>query len=199
MWNQIKLNCIGHILSRSDLSYFIYVFVLVWSGRELGGLSMFRFLCCVCVWPGMVLNQRQVSLVVSDWGSYLLSLFPLVFRGCLFSVLCFISPFRTVRLSFYCFCFGGSLFVLKIKMNTYHAALCSSPSYDDRYTTVYRPPGPYTSFLTEFPEFLSDLVDIADNMVTLIYTWKSPQTHSKRLSEPSSTLDLLTITVILWT
>ena len=24
--------------------------------------------------------------------------------------------------------------------------------------TVYRPPGPYTAFLTEFPEFLSDLV-----------------------------------------
>ena len=27
--------------------------------------------------------------------------------------------------------------------------------------TVYRPPGPYTAFLTEFPEFLSDLVVIA--------------------------------------
>jgi hypothetical protein len=32
-------------LSRSDLSYFIYVFILVWSGHELGGLSMFPFLC----------------------------------------------------------------------------------------------------------------------------------------------------------
>ena len=30
--------------------------------------------------------------------------------------------------------------------------------------TVYRPPGPYTTFLTEFPEFLSDLVVIADNI-----------------------------------
>ena len=47
-----------------DLRFFKVA--LVWSGRELGGLSMFRFLCCVCVWPGMVLNQRQVSLVVSD-------------------------------------------------------------------------------------------------------------------------------------
>jgi hypothetical protein len=37
---------------------------------------MFRFLCCVCLRPGMVLNQRQVSLVVSDWESYLGSLFP---------------------------------------------------------------------------------------------------------------------------
>ena len=30
--------------------------------------------------------------------------------------------------------------------------------------TVYRPHGPYTAFLTEFPEFLSDLVVIADNI-----------------------------------
>jgi hypothetical protein len=30
--------------------------------------------------------------------------------------------------------------------------------------TVYRPPGPYTAFLTEFPEFRSDLVIIADNI-----------------------------------
>ena len=28
--------------------------------------------------------------------------------------------------------------------------------------TIYRPPGPYTAFLTEFPEFLLDLVVIAD-------------------------------------
>ena len=53
--------------------------------------------------------------------------------------------------------------------------------------TVYRPPGPYTAFLTESPEFLSDLIVIADNILILIFTWKSPQTHSKRLSEPSST------------
>ena len=31
-------------------------------------------------------------------------------------------------------------------------------------TTVYRPPGTYTSFLTEYPEFLSDLVVMADNI-----------------------------------
>ena len=30
--------------------------------------------------------------------------------------------------------------------------------------TVYRPPGPYTVFLTEFPGFLSDLVVLADNI-----------------------------------
>ena len=31
--------------------------------------------------------------------------------------------------------------------------------------TVYRPPGPYTAFLTEFPEFLSDLVVMTDNIL----------------------------------
>uniref|UniRef100_A0A8L0DTG8 Reverse transcriptase domain-containing protein n=1 Tax=Oncorhynchus mykiss TaxID=8022 RepID=A0A8L0DTG8_ONCMY len=31
--------------------------------------------------------------------------------------------------------------------------------------TVYRPPRPYTAFLIEFPEFLSDLVVIADNIL----------------------------------
>ena len=31
--------------------------------------------------------------------------------------------------------------------------------------TVYRPPGPYTAFLTEFPKFLLDLVVIADNIL----------------------------------
>ena len=74
-------------------------------------------------------------------------------------------------------------------------------------TTVNRPSGPYTAFLTEFPEFLSDLVVMADNILTLIFTWKSPQTQPNRLSEPSSTQwvlsnmspDLLTATVILWT
>ena len=69
--------------------------------------------------------------------------------------------------------------------------------------TVYRPPGPYTAFFTEFPEFLSDLVVMADN----INIFGDFNTHSKRLSEPSSTKwvlsnmssDLLTATVILWT
>ena len=38
--------------------------------------------------------------------------------------------------------------------------LCSH--VDHFIATVYRPTGPYTAFLTEFPEFLSDLV-MADN------------------------------------
>ena len=36
----------------------------------------------VCLWwPDMVPNQRQLFIVVSDWGSYLGSHFPFVFVG----------------------------------------------------------------------------------------------------------------------
>ena len=46
---------------------FVLFVCLNWSGRELGGHSMFCVSRLVfCVWPSMVLNQRQVSLVVSD-------------------------------------------------------------------------------------------------------------------------------------
>ena len=43
----------------------LFVFVFVWSGRELGGAVYVRFsmICYFCVWPGMVLNQRQLSLI----------------------------------------------------------------------------------------------------------------------------------------
>ena len=44
---------------------------------------------CLCVWPGMILNQKHVSFVISDWESYLGNLFPPVFCGWLFSVLVF--------------------------------------------------------------------------------------------------------------
>ena len=51
-------------------------YVSVWSGCDLGGHSLFFFLCfCISMfWPGMVLNQGQLSIVVSDWKSYLGSL-----------------------------------------------------------------------------------------------------------------------------
>jgi hypothetical protein len=39
-----------------------------------GGLS--RGIVYLC-WPGMVPNQRQLFIVVSDWGSYLGSHFPI--------------------------------------------------------------------------------------------------------------------------
>jgi hypothetical protein len=59
--------------------------------------------------------------------------------------------------------------------------------------TVYRPPVPYTAFLTEFPEFLSDLV------VIIVHR------HYKRLSEPSTqwvlcnmSRDLRNVTIIPW-
>ena len=41
-----------------------------------------------CVWPGMVPNQRQLSIVVSDREPYLGSLFPPVFVGSCFPFQC---------------------------------------------------------------------------------------------------------------
>ncbi|CDQ87263.1 unnamed protein product [Oncorhynchus mykiss] len=46
--------------------------------------------------------------------------------------------------------------------------------------TVCRPPGPYTAFLTEFPEFLSDLVVIADN----IHIFGDFNIHMEKSTDP---------------
>ena len=78
------------MLSRPDLRAF-YVSVLVWSGCDLGGHSMFFFLCfCISLfWPGMDLNQGQLSIVVSDLGTILRELFP---TGVLWEVIfCLVS------------------------------------------------------------------------------------------------------------
>jgi hypothetical protein len=57
-------------LSRPELREPFYVSILGWSGC---GHSMFCFLCFFIsmFWPGMVVNQGQLSIVVSDWESYL--------------------------------------------------------------------------------------------------------------------------------
>ena len=75
--------CIVFLLSRPDLRYLCFIYILVRSGCDLGGYSsvvclefcMSRvvvvlgvlYFCC----PDMVTNQRQLFIVVSDWGSYL--------------------------------------------------------------------------------------------------------------------------------
>ena len=124
-------------MSRSDLSSFVLSFVLVQSGRELGGLSMF-----VCLWfsisvfgLGLVLNQRQLSIVVPDWEPYLGSLFSIVFGGWLFSVFVCLHQTELFRLFLCCFVNQCSVYFIKM-MNTYHAAHWSSPSsHDSRYNS----------------------------------------------------------------
>ena len=68
-------------MSRPDLRDPFYVSILVWSGCDLGGHSMFCFLgfCASMFWPGMVLNQGQLSIVVSDWETYLGSFLSLLY------------------------------------------------------------------------------------------------------------------------
>ena len=46
--------------------------------------------------------------------------------------------------------------------------------------TVYRPSGPYTAFFTEFPEFLSDLVVMADN----VHIFGDFNIHMEKSTEP---------------
>jgi hypothetical protein len=60
------------LLSRSDLSSFFMSLFWFGQGVSWGGHSMLFILCfvlCVvflCVYPDMVPNQRQLSIVVSD-------------------------------------------------------------------------------------------------------------------------------------
>jgi hypothetical protein len=94
----------------------ILIILYVWLGE--GEILCFLFLCS---WPGMVPNQRQLSIVVSDWGSYLGSPFPTIRLWDL--VFCLVSaPDRTVHFCFFLsllFCFGV---INKKTMYAYHAA-----------------------------------------------------------------------------
>ena len=64
----------------------ILIILCVWLGQGVTrvGKSMFSIslFLAVCVFP----NQRQLSIVVSDWGSYIGCRFPFGFGGILFSV-----------------------------------------------------------------------------------------------------------------
>ena len=93
-------------LSRPDLSSFLCLYFWFGQGVSWGGHSMFLFyVLYFCVWPGMVPNQRQLSIVVSDWESYLGSLFPPVFVGSCFLFLCLHQTER-FRLFSLLFCYS---------------------------------------------------------------------------------------------
>ena len=57
------------------------------------------------VWPDMVLNQRQVLVIVSDWEPYLGSLFSVGVCGWLFSVFVCLHQIELLQLSLCCFVF----------------------------------------------------------------------------------------------
>ena len=62
-----------HVLTLVPFLCLCVRLVRAWVG--VGSLCPFFYVVFLCVWPSMVLNQRQVSFVVSDWESYLGSLF----------------------------------------------------------------------------------------------------------------------------
>ena len=85
------------------------------------------FLCSVflCVWPSVVPNQRQLSIIVSDWESYLGRLFPTYVVGSCFCTA--LVAYGTVR----SFCFHFVILVLvliEINMMTTNYAEPWSPS-----------------------------------------------------------------------
>ena len=108
------LVCCCHVLTVVPFLCLCFSFVRAW---VVMGILGFVFLC---VWPGMVPNQMQLAIVVSDWEPYLGSLFPPVFVGSCFLSLCVC----TRQNCFVCFRFFVLMFSFFIKstMNTYHAA-----------------------------------------------------------------------------
>ena len=85
-------------------------------------------------WPGMVLNQGQLSIVVSDWESYLGSLFPFVSWGKLYFVrgtTALVSGKVGWLFVFFFLVFVGDI-LNKRKMYDHHAALWSTSSHDGR-------------------------------------------------------------------
>ena len=93
-----------------------------WGGHSMF-CSMFVFLC---VWPGMIPNQRQLSIVVSDWEPYLF----FFFHYDLWVVIFCVSPYRAVLVFIYFLLFSVFSYIsLKYIMDTYHAVHWSDLSY----------------------------------------------------------------------
>ena len=99
----------------------------------------FSMFCISLFWPGMVLNQGQLSIVVSDWEPYLGSFFPTYVLWVVIFCLVFSAPDRTVSVSCILFVI---LFQCSVQvMNTYHTALWSDSSSSDddtHYSNLYR-------------------------------------------------------------
>ena len=83
-WVKDRETGAGMCMSCPDLRDPYYSLCLVRSGCDSGKESLcFLFLCfLLCVVP----NQRQLSIVVSDWGSYISCNFPFGLCGVLFAV-----------------------------------------------------------------------------------------------------------------
>ena len=125
------------MLSRSDLSSFVMSLFQFGEGVSWGGQSMFFFLCCGfvfgLVWFSIRSRCRSLSLIENH-------------TQVVFSHLCFVGDYflfcvfrhltELFRVSFHspCYFVQCSEFI-HIIMNTFHAALWSSPSSntDDRY------------------------------------------------------------------
>jgi hypothetical protein len=109
--------------------------------RAWVGVGILCFVLCfvlLCGWPGMVPNQRQLAIVVSDWEPYWGSMFPPVFVGSCFLSLC-LHQTELVRVGLFFVIFVLVVWVkININMDSYHAAFWSdldnsSSDEEDRY------------------------------------------------------------------
>ena len=68
-----------HVLTLVPFVCFYFMLVRAWVG--VGILCFLLVFIFLCVWPGMVRNQKQLSIVVPDWEPYLGSLVSLLSCG----------------------------------------------------------------------------------------------------------------------
>jgi hypothetical protein len=64
-----------HALTLESLCMSLFGLVKVWFGVGILCFVIYDF-CISMFWPGIVLNQGQLSIIVSDWEPYLGSPFP---------------------------------------------------------------------------------------------------------------------------
>ena len=120
------------LLSRPDLREPFYVSIWFGQGVIWGGHSIFCFLglCISMFWPGMVLNQGQLSIVVSDSEPYLGSPFP---PFCVGSCLCLWHIALKLHGCFVLFIVFVGVIIILNKRNMYaHNAALWSTSFDGR-------------------------------------------------------------------
>ena len=112
-------------MSRSDLSAFVFSFVLVWSGREMGGLSMvvwFSISVFGLVWFSIRGSCQSLSLIENH---IYVACFPLCFVGGYFLFSVFVCLHQTELFRLFLCCFVIQCSVLIIIKNHEHLLRCA--------------------------------------------------------------------------
>ena len=90
---------------------YIYIYIYVWFGQ--GGTRVGESMFSLLFLPRVVPNQRQLSIIVSDWGSYISCDFAFGFCWRVIFCLAVLLPDRTV-------CFRFFYFVILLRCSVYY-------------------------------------------------------------------------------